>query len=439
MENDKQKNFEIDIVRTIEELKGALDLRRKEFVIKQQVEENTEFDGNDYTSTHIIAKQNGKVVATMRLRYFNHFVRMERFCKDRDTELPGITREILKFTTKFLEDKGYHRTHCFCEEPLVKHWLKMNHELLEGASNTQVGHMKLFPVSLILKKQADHVTISSHPDVLIAQEGKWKLGPNNHTKIFQSKDNFEQQTQKKSRKQLALGEVENTYEIDLVRTLPEFESVLALRHHEFVDKQGVSNDTEFDGNDFTATHIIAKQNGETVATMRLRYFNHFVRMERFCKDRDKNIPGVTRQMLAFTAKFLEDKGYHRTHCFCEEPLVRHWLTMNHVILEGAEEVKLDKMKLYPVSLVLRPDAPHISIMSRPENLIAAEGRWNLDEDSPVKTAAQENAVETKQPDAAPEPEHQFIYTPGKLFNRAFIIRKPPMKAPNKRDSGKSGR
>ena len=52
---DIQKgNIKVDIVRNLEQLKKAFNLRRQSFVKERGIPENMEFDGNDFSCTHLL-------------------------------------------------------------------------------------------------------------------------------------------------------------------------------------------------------------------------------------------------------------------------------------------------------------------------------------------------------------------------------------------------
>lgn len=174
---------EIDIVRNEEDLHAAMELRRINFVENQHISPEAEFDGNDFSATHILAKVNDKPSATMRIRYFKDFVRLERFCKTADCPVPDIVKQVLDYTKNFLAEKGYTQTHCYCKEELAKHWLSNGHRQLAEAQGVEMEGMKLVPISLDIA-QPDHcVTINSSPEILTAQEGRWKLPSSSQTAV----------------------------------------------------------------------------------------------------------------------------------------------------------------------------------------------------------------------------------------------------------------
>lgn len=73
---------------------------------------------------------------------------------------------------------------------------------------------------------------------------------------------------------------------------------------------------EWDGNDFTASHLLARVNGEPAGTLRIRYFGGFAKVERLAvlpKFRQKRYGrmGVAFELGDYAIEFLLRKGITR--------------------------------------------------------------------------------------------------------------------------------
>ena len=70
--------------------------------------------------------------------------------------------------------------------------------------------------------------------------------------------------------------------VKVASSLEELMQVFAIRAAVFMADQECPYHEEFDGNDFSASHIVAYCDGEPAATIRLRYFSEFAKIERRC-------------------------------------------------------------------------------------------------------------------------------------------------------------
>lgn len=169
----KTQNIKVDIVRSIEDLQKAFELRRAEFVQKQNVPENAEFDGNDFTATHVLAKQGNEAIGTLRIRYFHDFVRFERMCVKEEWRGQDVVEQILNFASDFLKKKGFDKAHCFCKPELVPYWESRHHHRIKDAPIVHTGGMELIPMCFVFPSTETPIQMNGNPKQLVAPEGKW--------------------------------------------------------------------------------------------------------------------------------------------------------------------------------------------------------------------------------------------------------------------------
>ena len=65
--------------------------------------------------------------------------------------------------------------------------------------------------------------------------------------------------------------------VKVAGSLDDMMKCFNLRAIVFIGEQGSPYDEEFDGNDYTATHILATVGGEPAGAMRIRYFGDFAK------------------------------------------------------------------------------------------------------------------------------------------------------------------
>ncbi|WP_374383977.1 hypothetical protein [Dongia sp.] len=118
-------------------------------------------------------------------------------------------------------------------------------------------------------------------------------------------------------------------EVSVIKNLSDLTQAMDIRSVVFVGEYGCTEDEEFDGNDFSATQIIAKVGGKPAGTMRLRYFADFVIPERlavlpaFRKGRYGD-RGVAYALATFGFKLARMKGYRRFIGYSVVGLEQFW-------------------------------------------------------------------------------------------------------------------
>ena len=73
------ESINVQIANTSSQLDEIFDIRRKVFVIEQEVDEREEYDEFETSSTHLIAFYNGEPAGTCRVRNTEKGIKLERF------------------------------------------------------------------------------------------------------------------------------------------------------------------------------------------------------------------------------------------------------------------------------------------------------------------------------------------------------------------------
>ncbi len=166
-------DINIVIVSNEQEYAQAMKVRRDVFVDEYHINEKQEFDGNDYSSTHVLALSDDKPVGTMRIRYFNGFVKMERMCVLQDYRKTDVAEQIMQKAMLFSAQKGYDKAYGVCKKELLHRWQKNGFLPIEGAVPVEQNGMQLVPVYCNLPKVDNIITMQTEPQILNAKEGSW--------------------------------------------------------------------------------------------------------------------------------------------------------------------------------------------------------------------------------------------------------------------------
>ena len=102
-------DFEIRRVTTREELEAALALRYEVFCEEQGVPRSEERDGRDHDALHLIAVQDGEVVATCRLVFVGTVVQFSRLAVKRSARRQGIAAQLLRVADQETLSRGANR------------------------------------------------------------------------------------------------------------------------------------------------------------------------------------------------------------------------------------------------------------------------------------------------------------------------------------------
>src|SRR5579862_5249600 len=113
-------------------------------------------------------------------------------------------------------------------------------------------------------------------------------------------------------------------EIKVAHSFDEMFMAMAIRSAVFLAEQSCPYDEEFDGNDMTATHLIGFVNGEPAATIRIRYFGRFAKMERMAVRREFRGLPVALKMAHWAIEFVRRKGFQAIIAHTQTGRERFW-------------------------------------------------------------------------------------------------------------------
>ena len=149
----------------------------------------------------------------------------------------------------------------------------------------------------------------------------------------------------------------------------------------FIGEQGSPYDEEFDGNDFTATHILATVDGEPAGAMRIRYFGDFAKperlavLQRFRSQRFRE-RGVAFALARYAFDFCAKKGITKFYGHAQKRLVPFWSRFGIFKPMENGEFYFSDHEYVAMAGQLAPPADALGINSDHLVLIRPEGEWD---------------------------------------------------------------
>jgi len=161
----------LQVVRTSDQQSQAFAIRTLVYIGEQHCPWREEFDGNDYTATHILGCVNDEPVATARIRRFGDFAKLERLAIRTEFRGKGFAHQVIQFIVELCAMKGYTSLYLHAQERLQ--------HLYEGYGFHQTGEQFFFSdhayVEMVSSLDANRSSlgIQHGPHVLNRPEGAW--------------------------------------------------------------------------------------------------------------------------------------------------------------------------------------------------------------------------------------------------------------------------
>lgn len=163
--------------------------------------------------------------------------------------------------------------------------------------------------------------------------------------------------------------------VRVARTMDDFMRAAVIRGAVFVGEQKCPYEEEFDGNDFTATHLIGYVGGEPAGCLRIRYFSDFAKLERLVVRKEFRGLGLARQLVDFGVEFCRTKGYTRLCSYAQRRLTKFWNKCGFAISDASRELVFSDFDYVEMVCDTKRAATTISSETDPYVVIRPEGSW----------------------------------------------------------------
>lgn len=163
--------------------------------------------------------------------------------------------------------------------------------------------------------------------------------------------------------------------IRVARTIDDFTRAAVIRGAVFIGEQKCPYDEEFDGNDFTATHLIGYVGDEPAGCLRIRYFSDFVKLERLAVRREFRSSGLARRLVDAGVEFCRTKGYTRMCTYAQKRLGRFWGKCGFTMSKPARELVFSDFDYIEMTFDVTRAAQPVSMETDPYVVIRPEGNW----------------------------------------------------------------
>jgi GNAT superfamily N-acetyltransferase len=204
-------------------------------------------------------------------------------------------------------------------------------------------------------------------------------------------DNFEDRATNKS-----------TYSVKMVRDFEDMAKIIAIRASAcFTDPEHLYA-KHFDGNDFSATHLIGYIGDEPVATIRIRYFADFARIERLTVRPTHRKSRIAFRMVQAAFAFCREKGYRRLSGVAREEMVPFWSLFGGTVTRSKDPIFIYGLPHFEMHIDFPAQPGAISSNEDPMVLLRPEGRW--------REAGHHEKIRATKPVAAVAPPPEFRRT-----------------------------
>jgi predicted GNAT family N-acyltransferase len=162
----------------------------------------------------------------------------------------------------------------------------------------------------------------------------------------------------------------------VVHTLDEMLKVFAIRSAVYLEEQDCPFGEEFDGNDFSGTHLLGSVDGEPAGSARIRYFADFAKIERLAVLRRFRGRGLGDKLVTAALELCRAKGYRQAYAHARNSLLPFWQERGFRQLANKPTFAFSDFDYVEVIRDLDPLPGALALEAGPYVLIRPEGQWD---------------------------------------------------------------
>lgn len=175
---------------------------------------------------------------------------------------------------------------------------------------------------------------------------------------------------------LGADDEDDDISITVVRSLEDFMRVVSIRSATFVAEQDCPYDEEFDGNDFSAGHLLNYVGNEPAGCLRIRYFADFAKLERLAVRHEFRDRKIGTRLMQAGVELCRMKGYRRIYGRAQKDLLGYYVSMGWKPLEGSSEFFFSDHAYIEIVFDAKPNPKAVRLGMDPYVLMRPEGRWD---------------------------------------------------------------
>ena len=163
----------VSVVHNISELMQVTAIRAATYMAEQDCPYEEEFDGNDFSCTHLLGHVGESPAGCLRIRFFSSFAKIERLAVVKNARKTRLSNELIKAAIELCRKKGYRNIYGQSDERVVPLWKRYGFQPRTEKGTFSFSGLHLVEGDLTLNAANDVITQGTDPMVLNRPEGQW--------------------------------------------------------------------------------------------------------------------------------------------------------------------------------------------------------------------------------------------------------------------------
>lgn len=163
----------ITVAHSIEDIMRVIAIRGAVYMSEQKCPYREEFDGNDFSGSHLLAYVGDEPAGCLRVRNFADFAKLERLAVRGEFRHRGLGTHLMRAGIELCRAKGYKKIYGRAQKRLLDYYLDMGFRPLPGGRDLSFSGYDYVEIIFEADRNPQAITLGIDPYVLLRPEGQW--------------------------------------------------------------------------------------------------------------------------------------------------------------------------------------------------------------------------------------------------------------------------
>ncbi len=173
MRHNGEDEISVTVARSLEDLMRVMAVRSAVFIGEQKCPYREEFDGNDLSGTHLLGYVGHEPAASLRIRYFADFAKIERLAVRSEFRGRRLAQRVIQASIEICRLKEYTCIYGQSERSMVEWYGQFGFRVPNAAREIVFSDYDFVEIVLDEPRHPNAISIETDPYVIIRPEGRW--------------------------------------------------------------------------------------------------------------------------------------------------------------------------------------------------------------------------------------------------------------------------
>jgi predicted GNAT family N-acyltransferase len=166
-------DLSVTLAHSIEDIMRVIAIRGAVYMSEQKCPYREEFDGNDFSGSHLLGYVGEEPAGCLRIRNFADFAKLERLAVRSEFRHRGLGGHLMRAGIELCRAKGYQKIYGRAQKHLLDYYRALGFRPLPGGRELSFSGYDYVEIIFEADRNPQAIALGIDPYVLLRPEGQW--------------------------------------------------------------------------------------------------------------------------------------------------------------------------------------------------------------------------------------------------------------------------